>query len=196
MEMSGPPGAVGAIITSGSFFRRFFGTVAAGFCRSFSSSRRSTLAWFSMPETYPRLSLAQRRSLAEIRIRSMTACHRKTFSSEILSQIHFHPRRRFKRHRIQMRIKLRQQPNPITLHHIRRLHTRFMILKPLLRRKPRHPDINARLLRIPLRILRTHLPQAPNRRIQQHNINIVMILRARDGAQSSKSPPLQSRKAV
>src|SRR5437016_1804034 len=75
-----------------------------------------------------------------------------------------------------MRIKLRHQPHTVLPNEPRRVVTVLVIFKSMIDRQPGHPDINARLARIPFRI------QPQDRRLaqraigKQNHVNAVMKL--------------------
>jgi hypothetical protein len=123
----------------------------------------------------------------------MPACHRIPGPPQIVGQVCLHQRRRLKRHRIQMLIQLRHQSNAKSFHHPRRFHPCFVIREPLLRLQTAHPHINARLRRVPARILRPYLPQPSHRRRKQHHIDIMMMRQIRSRSDLPKSLPPHAR---
>ena len=62
----------------------------------------------------------------------------------------------------------------VFFHYPRRLVTVLVILESMFGRQPAHPDINARLRRIPLRIDPQNSRMARYLRIEQDHINVVM----------------------
>jgi len=106
----------------------------------------------------------------------MYTCHRVTRFSQIFCQIFLHLDCGFIRHRIQMLIQLRQKSNAISPDHRRGFDTLLMVFEPFFRRQSSHADIDTRLATITVRVFGTDAADFRHRRIQQHDIDIVMML--------------------
>src|SRR6266481_7258692 len=74
---------------------------------------------------------------------SVSACDRVSGSSQIFSQFHFHLNRCFKRHRVQMFVKLRHQAHAIFPHYQSRFISVFVILESVIDCDSCHADIDA-----------------------------------------------------
>lgn len=105
----------------------------------------------------------------------MPACDRVSGPAQIFRQIHFHLRRCFIRHRVQVGVKFWQRADAVARHHCCGLDAGFVIRKPFFRGQARHTDINARKLRITIGIFGPDFPQLAHGRIEQDHVNIVMI---------------------
>jgi hypothetical protein len=86
----------------------------------------------------------------------------------------FHLRCSFERHRVQMLVKFRHQPDFVFLHHPRRFVTILVILEPVFNRQPSHADVEARLRGIPVWIAPQNRRMLRNRRLEQDYVNAVM----------------------
>src|ERR1035438_6319414 len=96
-------------------------------------------------------------------------------------------------HRVQMRVKLGQGAEAIALYDPRGFGASLMVGEAFFRPQPRHPHIDAKLLSVALRVFRANLADSADRRIEQHDINImVMGLRVELGANLSQRPALHS----
>ncbi len=76
---------------------------------------------------------------------SVSACHSISGSSQIFSQFHFHLDRCFKRHRVQMFVKLWHQAHAIFPDNPSRFIAVFVIFESMIDRDSCHPDIDAGL---------------------------------------------------
>ena len=106
--------------------------------------------------------------------------------AQILRQIHFHLHRRLERHRVQVCKEFRQQPDAVAFDHIRGFDTCLMIGETLHRCQASHADVDARLRGIALRIFRAHFAELAHGRIEQHDVNVVMLARLPSGAKLSE----------
>ena len=104
----------------------------------------------------------------------MSAQDQVTRATQILGQILFHLDGRLVRHGIQMRVKLGHQPDSVLANEGRRFDAAEMIGEPLLGFESGHPHIKARFPRIPTRVGALRLPQLRHRRVQQHNVDVMM----------------------
>ena len=112
----------------------------------------------------------------------MPAHDRVPGPAQILRQIHFHLHRRLEWHRVQVRVEFRQQPDAVTLHNPRIFDSRFVILKAFLRRQSRHAYVHAGLLEVVLSFCFPGISDFANSRIEQDDVNIVVLFRLRLGA--------------
>ena len=108
---------------------------------------------------------------------SMSARHRVAKAAQVFPQVHFHLHCRVEGHRVQVRVEFWQQPEALTLCHPRGLDARFVIGKPLLWRQAGHADVDARFLRVTPWVGGTHFPILAHGGIEQHNVDIVVVLR-------------------
>ncbi len=106
----------------------------------------------------------------------VAASNRVTFPPQIGGELHLHLQRRFIRHWIQMRIKLRHQTHPVFLHCPGRFITVLVVLESMLRRYSTHADVEAWLRRIALRIGADDRSMFRDPRIQQDDVDVVVKL--------------------
>ena len=99
---------------------------------------------------------------------------RLTLRTQIFCQILFHLRRSFERHRVQMLVKFRHQPDSVFLHRPRGFVTILVILESVFNRQPSHADVEARLRGIPIWIAPQNRPMLCNRMLEQVYVNAVM----------------------
>ena len=104
----------------------------------------------------------------------MPARDRVPGPAQILRQIDFHLHCRLERHRVQVRVEFRQQPDTVTLHNPRILDSRFVVLKAFLRRQSRHAYIHTGLLGVTLSVCGPHFSDFANGRIEQDDVNTVI----------------------
>lgn len=98
------------------------------------------------------------------------------FPAHVFGQIAFHQRGCGEGHGVKVRIEFRQETDAITLRIVRSFDARLVIREPFLRRETGHPDVDARFLRIAIWIGVAHLAKSGNGRIEQHHIDMMMIV--------------------
>src|ERR1035437_6717691 len=67
-----------------------------------------------------------------------------------------------------------------------------MVGESFFRRQPGHPHINARLLAVALRVFSTNLSDSADCRVEQHDVNAVVVLRLFVGPDSLERSALHS----
>jgi len=94
--------------------------------------------------------------------------------AQVLGQFFFHLARRLVGHRVEIFVQLGEQLHTVLTSVVRSLVPVLVVLKPLDRRNPRHPDVHAQLLRISLRIQRPDLALFRDRAVEQDDVDIMM----------------------
>ena len=121
----------------------------------------------------------------------MPANHGVTLAAQVLGQITLHLRGGGIGHRVEVLVKFWHQADTVTLGVERSFDSRLVICKAFFRRETRHPDIDAGLLRVTIRIGEPHLAELAHGFVQQHHVNVMMILR-RTGSEFSERASLQA----
>lgn len=117
----------------------------------------------------------------------MPAGYGVSASAEVIRQIHLHLCGSLERHGIQVRIKLRQQPEAVSFHQWRILGPGLVVGKPFFRCQAGHAHINAGLVPIAIRVGGPDLSESGDGWIEQDHVNAVVI-RSHFGAQLSERP--------
>ena len=122
----------------------------------------------------------------------MPASDRVTGPAQILRQILFHLGGGLIRHRVQVLIQFRQKAEAVAFDHRGCFGSRLMVGETFLRGQPCHPNVDAGFLGIALRVFGTNFSHFADRRLKQHDVNIVMVLRQLAGAESLERSTLHS----
>ena len=97
---------------------------------------------------------------------------------QILRQIHLHLRGGLERHRVQVRVKFRQEAEVVAFDHPRGLHPGLVVGEPVFRRQARHADVNAGLLGISLRVGNPDSTEPAGGGVEQDYLHVVVVIRA------------------
>jgi hypothetical protein len=104
----------------------------------------------------------------------VSACNCIAGGSQIFGQFQFHLNRCFKRHRVQMFVKLGHQSHTVFPDDPSGFVTVFVILESVIYCEPCHSDINAGLQRITSRIQQRNRTMFRDSVVQQNHINVVV----------------------
>jgi hypothetical protein len=105
----------------------------------------------------------------------MSASDSEALGPQVFGQFALHLRRRLEGHGIVHFVHFGQQPNAVAPHKMRRFDPLLVIEEPRRGIKPSHSDVNTGLGRIAPGIFRAHFAQLGDCRIQQHDINVMMV---------------------
>src|SRR6266498_557223 len=105
---------------------------------------------------------------------SVSACNGISGSSQILSQFRFHLDRCFKRHRVQVLVKLWHQSHSIFPDDPSRFVAVFVIFESVIDRESCHSDVNAGLQRIAFRVQLQNGRMLCDGVAQQNHINVMV----------------------
>jgi hypothetical protein len=114
-----------------------------------------------------------------------------TRSPQIFGQVQFHPHRGLEGHRVEVSIMLGQQLNAVALNNGCGFNAVLVISKTLFWHQASHPNVDTRFAGISIGIGSPHATQLANRRIQKHDVNVVMMRIGAGRAQLSKRAALQ-----
>jgi len=95
--------------------------------------------------------------------------------AQVFRQIHFHLGRRLERHRVQVRVKLRQEANAVALYQRGVLDPGLVIGEAFLRGQSGHPDVHAQFLRITLLVIGTDFSEFAHCGIEQDDLDDVVV---------------------
>src|ERR1035437_2587803 len=132
------------------------------------------------------------RLVADIREGLRPARDRVTGAAQVVRQIRFHLRRRLKRHRVQVLIHFRQEAEAVALGDPRGFGACLVVGEAFFRRQSRHAYIDARLLAVALRVCSPDLSNFADCRVEQHDIDIVMMFGLLFRPESLERPALHS----
>jgi hypothetical protein len=110
---------------------------------------------------------------------------------QIFGQVQFHPHRGLERHRVEVSIMLGQQPNAVALYNGCGFNAILVIGETLFWRQASHANVNTRFVGISIGIGSPDMTQLANRRVQKHDVNVVMMRIGAGRAQLSKRAALQ-----
>jgi hypothetical protein len=74
-------------------------------------------------------------------------------------------------------VQFRQQTDAVPLHDGCRLDSLLVVCKAFLGVQPSHPDVYARLFGVAIRVGGSNCAEFASCRVQQHNLDIMMMLR-------------------
>lgn len=118
----------------------------------------------------------------------MPAYDRVSGPAQVLRQIHFHLRRRFKGHRVQMLAQFRQRADAVAFHHRGRFGSCLVVGEAFLWGQPSHSHVQAGLLGVAFRVGSTNAAESACGAVEQDHVDVVMVFRLSTGAESLEGP--------
>jgi hypothetical protein len=107
---------------------------------------------------------------------SMSAQHSVARPAQVLREIFLHCDSRLERHRIQMLVELGKKTKSVTLHKPRGFDSLLVIGQSRFGSQSGHADIHARQVWFAERVGQFDRPEPGHCRIEQHHVNVMMIL--------------------